>query len=123
MQADRAAQELPSLVAPISRGLNAAVERLAVVEHTCLSLADAVQAPDLEKALARWGSQPACCAVLCCAVLCCAVLCCAVLMHVSPALHSTGLSASHTAHREEMPRALRTNLAEHCAVLDLHSTI
>lgn len=58
MQADRAAQELPSLVAPISRGLNAAVERLALVEHTCLGLADAVQAPDLEKTLARWGLQP-----------------------------------------------------------------
>lgn len=54
VQADRAAQELPSLVAPISRGLNAAVERLSVLEHSCLRQGDAVQAPDLETALARW---------------------------------------------------------------------
>lgn len=70
VQADRAAQELPSLVAPISRGLNAAVERLSIVEHSCLGLADAVLASDLETALARWGSHP-------------------VLMHVGPAQHST----------------------------------
>jgi len=53
VQADRATQELPSLVAPISRGLNAAVERLSVLEHTALKAGDAVQADDLEKALAR----------------------------------------------------------------------
>ena len=54
VQAEKAAQELPSLVAPISRGLNAAVERLGVLESRCLRLGDAVQAADLEKALARW---------------------------------------------------------------------
>ena len=54
VQAERAAQELPGLVAPISRGLNAAVERLSVLEHSCLRHGDAVQAPDLETALARW---------------------------------------------------------------------
>lgn len=54
VQADRAAQELPSLVAPISRGLNAAVERVTVLEHSCLRHGDAIQAPDLESALARW---------------------------------------------------------------------
>ena len=81
VQADRAVQELPSLVAPISRGLNAAVERLSVVEHSCLSLADAVQPPDLEKALARWGSQP-------------------VVMHVSPAQHST---AQHSTGHSQCP--------------------
>ncbi|KAL3161053.1 hypothetical protein ABBQ38_009436 [Trebouxia sp. C0009 RCD-2024] len=57
-KADRAAQELPSLVAPISRGLNAAVERLSVLEHSCLRQGDAVQAPDLETALARAMEGP-----------------------------------------------------------------
>ncbi|KAL3162864.1 hypothetical protein ABBQ32_009315 [Trebouxia sp. C0010 RCD-2024] len=57
-KADRAAQELPSLVAPISRGLNAAVERLSVLEHSCLRHGDAVQAPDLETALARAMEGP-----------------------------------------------------------------
>ena len=52
-QADRAAQELPGLVAPISRGLNAAVERLSQLEHTALRPGDAVSAPQLEQALAR----------------------------------------------------------------------
>ena len=101
MQADRAAQELPSLVAPISRGLNAAVERLAVVEHTCLSLADAVQASDLEKALARWGSQP-------------------VLLHVSPALHSIGPSASHVAQRKVDANSVAHPLSRRAIFLTHH---
>ena len=53
MQADRATQELPSLVAPISRGLNAAVERLSLLEHTALKPGDAIQPNDLDKILAR----------------------------------------------------------------------
>ena len=55
LQADRATQELPSLVAPISRGLNAAVDRLSLLEHTSLKAGDAVQTNDLEKALARYA--------------------------------------------------------------------
>ncbi len=58
VQADRATQELPSLVAPISRGLNAAVERLSLLEHTALKLGDAIQPNDLDKILAR-------CVILC----------------------------------------------------------
>ena len=53
VQADRATQELPSLVAPISRGLNAAVERLSLLEHTALKPGDAIQPNDLDKILAR----------------------------------------------------------------------
>lgn len=56
VQADRAGQELPGLVAPISRGLNAAVDRLSMLESTCLREGDAIQTPDLEKALARCPS-------------------------------------------------------------------
>ncbi len=54
VQADRATQELPSLVAPISRGLNAAVERLSLLEHTALKPGDAIQPNDLDKILARY---------------------------------------------------------------------
>ncbi|KAL0050442.1 hypothetical protein WJX82_011314 [Trebouxia sp. C0006] len=57
-KADRATQELPSLVAPISRGLNAAVERLSLLEHTALKLGDAIQPNDLDKILARAMEGP-----------------------------------------------------------------
>lgn len=53
VQADRSAQELPGLVAPISRNLSAAVERLAFLERTALKPEDAVLASDLDKILAR----------------------------------------------------------------------
>ena len=54
MQADRTAQELPGLVAPISRNLNSAVERLSFLERTALKPEDAVLASDLDKILARY---------------------------------------------------------------------
>ncbi|DBA84981.1 TPA: hypothetical protein ACH3X2_005720 [Trebouxia sp. C0005] len=57
-KADRATQELPSLVAPISRGLNAAVERLSLLEHTALKPGDAIQPNDLDKILARAMEGP-----------------------------------------------------------------
>lgn len=53
-QADRSAQELPGLVAPISRNLTAAVERLTLLERTALKPEDAVLAADLDKILARY---------------------------------------------------------------------
>ena len=53
-QADRSAQELPGLVAPISRNLTAAVERLTFLERTALKPEDAVLAADLDKILARY---------------------------------------------------------------------
>ncbi|KAL0042137.1 hypothetical protein WJX77_004388 [Trebouxia sp. C0004] len=58
VKADRATQELPSLVGPISRGLNAAVERLSLLEHTALKPGDAIQPNDLDKILARAMEAP-----------------------------------------------------------------
>ena len=53
VQADRSAQELPGLVAPISRNLTAAVERLAHLERTALKPEDAVLASNLAGILAK----------------------------------------------------------------------